>query len=448
MRKWNPVYRVTVYTKNETVTIKLPLTCKMTITRSILTQNTSANIELYNLSYETRKFIDQPPYQALTDNAKYVIVEAGYGDENSMYMIFKGYILEAFSSKQGGETDIITNIQAQALDLLISYSSYQFEAGTSNREIFKTLASDLINCSIANVGAIEGEIRTATTFEGNTLEQLNKVTGGNTFIDNGQINCILSNEVIDVPVPVITDSNALLQTPKRSAANLTVKMLFEPSLIVGQLLEIHSGIEPDFDGQYKVLGFTHDLYFSASTDGQRTTTAELWYTKNLQNSPIYVSGDKTQETVNKVKNETVLPVETSKVNTDWGFPLKSMQIRSNYGYRIHPIYKDKRFHDGIDLTAKMNTPVFAVADGKAEYVGLNGTLTSGYGKYIRIDHGNELKSFYGHLNSFSITQGQKVTKGQQIALSGNTGGSTGPHLHFGARKGNNKENPLKYLPKF
>lgn len=448
MRKWNPVYRVTVYTKNETIQVMLPLTCKMTITRSILTQNSTANIELYNLSLETRKAIDQPPFQALTDNRKYVTVEAGYGHENSMYLIFKGYIIEAYSSKQGGATNIITSIHANALDLLTSYSSYQFEAGTSNREIFKTLASDLTNCSIANIGAIEGEIRSATTFEGNTLEQLNKLTGGYTFIDNGQINCILSNEVIDVPIPVITDSNALLETPKRSAANLTVKTLFNPSLIVGQLLEIHSSIVPDYDGQYKVLGFTHDLYFSESTDGQRTTTAELWYTKNLQNSPIYVSGDKTQETVNKVKNETVSPVETSKVNTDWGFPLKTMQIRSNYGYRIHPIYKDKRLHDGIDLAAKLNTPVFAVADGKAEYVGLNGTLTKGYGKYIRIDHGNGLKSFYGHLNSYSISQGQKVTKGQQIALSGNTGGSTGPHLHFGVRKGNNKENPLKYLPKF
>lgn len=445
MFKWNPVYRVTIYTKDETITIELPLTCKMSITRSILTQNTSADIEIYNLAYQTRKSIDQPPFQALTENKKYVIVEAGYGQTNSMYIIFKGYILEAYSSKQGGSTDVITHIQAQALDLLTSYSSHQFEAGTSFRDIFKTLSADMPNCSIGNVGALEGEVKTATTFEGKTLEQLNKVTGGSTFIDNGQINCILQNEVIDVPVPLITDDNALLGTPKRSASNLTIKTLFEPSLIVGQLLEIQSVIERDFNGQYKVLGFTHDLYFSSSTEGQRTTSVELWYTKNLQNSPIYVSGDKVLNNVNKVKNEVISPVDNSIVDTNWIKPVDGV-ITSNYGKREQPKKGASINHSGVDLRAPIGTPVKAIADGiiSAARAGMRG-----YGIGVFIEHGvvdgKRIKSEYGHLSRYIVSLGQKVKKGQIIAYSGNSGTSTGPHLHLTIRENGEAVNPQKYI---
>lgn len=136
---------------------------------------------------------------------------------------------------------------------------------------------------------------------------------------------------------------------------------------------------------------------------------------------------------------------TDNIYEVWDSPLKLFHITSNYGWRIHPIFKKRIFHDGIDLRSKLNTPVYAVADGIVEYVGLNGSLTSGYGKYIRINHGDGLKSFYAHLNSYNVISGQKVKRGQQIALSGNTGGSQAPHLHFGARKNNTKLNPLDFL---
>lgn len=442
MRKWNPVYRVKVYTKDETVTIMLPITCTATITRSILTQNTSANIQLYNLSLTTRRAIDQPPFQALNENKKYVTVEAGYGDENAMYLIFKGYILQAYSSKQGGSTDIITNIEANALSYLTSRSSYQFEAGTSKRDIIKTLAGDLQDCTLANLGAIAGEIKTATTFEGNTLEQINKVSGGCSFIDNGQLNTILSNEVLDVPVPVITDSNALLQTPLRSAANLSIRTLFEPSLNVGQLIELHTNIEPDFDGQYKVLGFTHNVHFSASTNGERTTIIDVWYGKNTQNSPLYVSGDKVQEGFNKVKGEVVTPVEESKVNTNWIMPCSSGRISSVFGEQ-----RTDHIHNGIDIAVPIGTPIKSVADG---YV-IKASNASGYGKYVVVRHsvsGKIVTSEYGHISKWCVNAGQTVKQGQIIAYSGNEGTSSGAHLHLTIREGayrGKAVSPYKYI---
>ena len=450
MIKYNPVYRITIYraNKEDATEITLPITTSMTIARSILSNNTSANISIYNLSASTRKKIYQPPFQAFAEDAEFIKVEAGYGDYNSMYVIFSGRVMQAYSTKEGGGVDIETIIEAQPFDIYSSYSSYQFAAGTSYKEAINVLASDMPDCTLTNTGKIEGAFKTDTTIQGNTLDMINKISGGNTFIDNGQINSLLSNEVIDVPVPVITDSNALLSTPKRNAANLTIKILFEPSLIIGQLLEIHSGIEPDYDGQYKVLGFTHNLYFSGSTEGQRTTTVELWGGNLLENTPIYISGDQVQETFNKVKKEEVTPVVPSKSNLTLIAPVKG-RISSNYGTRFHPILKRNITHSGLDIAVKTGTPVKASADGKVVFSGWNGTETSGYGKLIKIDHGNlngsNCQTWYAHLSSLDVKDGTQVKQGQIIGKSGMTGYATGPHLHFEVRIRGQHQNPLKYI---
>ena len=129
----------------------------------------------------------------------------------------------------------------------------------------------------------------------------------------------------------------------------------------------------------------------------------------------------------------------------WIIPVpRGHRITSYHGYRIHPVLHDKRFHDGIDINAFANTPVYAVADGfvvKAEWY-------NGYGNYIEIDHGNGIHSFYGHLNKIYVTKGMRVSQGQTIALSGNTGLGTGEHLHFGVHKKGDTANPLEYLPGF
>lgn len=430
MLKFNPVYRLTIYRANEeeATVITLPLTASMNISRSILSNNTSAHISIYNLAPSTRKKIYQPPFQAFAPNAEFITVEAGYGDYNSMYMIFKGRVMQAYSTKEGGGVDVVTIIEAQPFDIYSSYSSHQFAAGTTYKDAINTLAADMPNCAISNIGTIKGAFKTDTTVQGNTLDTLNKLTGGNTFVDNGQINSILSNEVIDVPVPVITDANALLSTPKRNSANYTIKILFEPSLIIGQLLEIHSGIEPEYDGQYKVLGFTHELYFSGSGEGQRTTTVELWGGDLLENTPIYVSGDKVQETFNKVKGTDVQPVQPSKINTKWIMPCKG---------RIVGVYGEKRathIHNGIDIAVPIGTSVKAVADGKV----VEARRASGYGKFVVIEHkvnGKIVTSEYGHISRWTVNKGQIVSQGQTIALSGNEGRSDGPHCHLTIREG-------------
>lgn len=105
------------------------------------------------------------------------------------------------------------------------------------------------------------------------------------------------------------------------------------------------------------------------------------------------------------------------------------QVSSHYGMRVHPITGEDRQHDGLDLAAPEGTPVRAAADGVVSFAGENG----GYGNLVVIDHADGSQTAYGHLQDFSVTEGQSVTAGQTIARVGSTGVSTGPHLHFEVR---------------
>jgi murein DD-endopeptidase MepM/ murein hydrolase activator NlpD len=120
---------------------------------------------------------------------------------------------------------------------------------------------------------------------------------------------------------------------------------------------------------------------------------------------------------------------------NWQWPTNPHPVTSPFGQRWG------RLHDGIDIGVPTGTTVRAVDGGKVTKAGPNG----GYGTYVEIDHGGGLVSFYGHLSSISVRSGQRVGKGDAIARSGNTGHSTGPHLHFGVHKGGAARNPRDYL---
>lgn len=120
-------------------------------------------------------------------------------------------------------------------------------------------------------------------------------------------------------------------------------------------------------------------------------------------------------------------------------------ITSPYGWRVHPIFKSRTFHSGIDIGGPFNGAVQASNSGKVIYVGWYG----GYGKVVIIDHGlyngAKLTTLYAHLNSWNVSVGQYVSRGQVIAREGSTGYSTGPHVHFEVRVNGQTRNPLSYI---
>ena len=118
------------------------------------------------------------------------------------------------------------------------------------------------------------------------------------------------------------------------------------------------------------------------------------------------------------------------------------RITSNFGWRAHPIKKTRLFHNGLDIAVPSGTRVKAAAGGKVVHSG----WMNGFGYTVIIDHGRGIETLYAHNSKVSVAKGSMVNKGQVVALSGNTGLSTGPHLHFGVLQNEKPLNPKNYLP--
>ena len=131
------------------------------------------------------------------------------------------------------------------------------------------------------------------------------------------------------------------------------------------------------------------------------------------------------------------------VRTKFSLPLRRIRITSPYGMRRHPIYKDFRFHNGIDLAAHYE-PVYAMLDGTVTKVG----NTPSAGKFVTLQHGPDLEITYMHLSQIHVTKGDCVLSGELVAHSGNTGCSCSPHLHIKATYRHRSLNPIHILRLF
>ncbi|MCX6297958.1 MAG: peptidoglycan DD-metalloendopeptidase family protein [Bacteroidetes bacterium] len=118
------------------------------------------------------------------------------------------------------------------------------------------------------------------------------------------------------------------------------------------------------------------------------------------------------------------------------------RIASGFGYRIDPVYKDRRPHQGLDFTAPQGTPIYATADGTVKEVGFT---TSGFGNRVVINHGFGYETLYGHMYRFKARVGQRVKRGEVIGYVGNTGKSTGPHCHYEVHRGGRPVDPIYYF---
>lgn len=137
-------------------------------------------------------------------------------------------------------------------------------------------------------------------------------------------------------------------------------------------------------------------------------------------------------------------------NGKFRWPTYNRTITSEFGWRIHPVYNEKRFHSGVDIASGYGAAIMAAGNGvvifTAKPVQGQNTGGSGYGNYCIIDHGGGYTTLYGHCRYVYVKTGQKVKAGQKIGEVGSTGTSTGSHLHFEVRKSGSPVNPLRYLP--
>ncbi|PHN04625.1 peptidoglycan DD-metalloendopeptidase family protein [Flavilitoribacter nigricans] len=119
------------------------------------------------------------------------------------------------------------------------------------------------------------------------------------------------------------------------------------------------------------------------------------------------------------------------------------QITSAYGQRVHPVFKKKMLHRGVDFKAPLGTPIVATGDGTIEFA----DEEKMYGMKVIIQHDGEYKSLYAHMSEIKVKAGQRVTRGTVIGLVGSSGASTAPHLHYEIIKEGKAVNPADYLPK-
>jgi murein DD-endopeptidase MepM/ murein hydrolase activator NlpD len=122
-------------------------------------------------------------------------------------------------------------------------------------------------------------------------------------------------------------------------------------------------------------------------------------------------------------------------------PVQGFRLTSAFGNREHPILGGVRMHEGVDLAVPTGTPIYAPADGLVEMAQRFGS----YGNFIKILHGGEMETRYGHLSAYNVTAGEYVHKGDVIGYVGSTGRATGPHLHYEVRIDGHAVDPMPYL---
>ncbi len=255
--------------------IKPPFSMEFDVVRNILSSANDANIRIYNLSESTRKQI----YKDTSTIGIYRSVElqAGYGD--SLSTIFKGNIQRCYSTRQG--VDFVSNIVGYdgGFAYVIGQVESSFPQETPFSEVLEEIIKTLpkIEPVVVAAGYSEQNLQRGNTYSGNSADLLGQLTKGQFFVDNERAYVLGDHECIKGSIQVITSESGLLSTPIREETILTFDMLFEPRLLIGQLVELKSSTLKNFNGNYKVISLKHRGLISESVCGDAVTSVGLWY---------------------------------------------------------------------------------------------------------------------------------------------------------------------------
>lgn len=187
-------------------------------------------------------------------------------------------------------------------------------------------------------------------------------------------------------------------------------------------------------GATNKISYYEDL--SKMTNSQ--LAADLQLKVDVLEREIYAQANSFNEIVEMAKSQEAMMDNIPAIQPILNKDLK--HVASGWGFRIHPIYHTRKFHYGMDFSAKTGTDVFATGNAKVVYSGWR----QGYGNMVMLDHGYGYQTLYAHLFKSLVRVGQKVQRGDVIALVGNTGASVGPHLHYEVHKDGRPVDPRNY----
>jgi len=246
-------------------------------------------------------------------------------------------------------------------------------------------------------------------------------------------------------------------SPKEKRLNREIDILTSQYEIVGDKLNqvelVLDDIQNRDDNIYRVI-------FEAEPIPKSIRKAGYGGINRYQNLKRYSNSEliiKTNEKVDQISKQLYIQsksydeiIELAENKTDMLAALPAIQpvsnknlsrIASGYGYRIHPIYKTRKLHTGMDFSSKSGTPIYATGDGKISKLRRS---RRGYGNHVIIDHGYGYKTLYAHMKKYIVQKGQKVKRGEVIGYVGNTGTSVAPHLHYEVIKDGRKINPANF----
>lgn len=221
---------------------------------------------------------------------------------------------------------------------------------------------------------------------------------------------------------------------------------------VDQMQVVMTDLQQRDDNLYRVLFGAEPIPLSVRQGAQRKIdyyeqlaqmtnselAADLSLKVDLLEKEIYVQAKSYDEVAQMAKEQEIRMENIPAIQPVMNKDLK--RVASGYGMRIDPVYHVRKFHQGMDFTAPTGTEVFATGNAKVDFAGWK----QGYGNTVILDHGYGYKTLYAHLYKILVRKGQKVRRSDIIALVGNTGKSTGPHLHYEVRLNNKPVDPRNY----
>lgn len=274
--KFQRVFELTVQGQTFTHQLSTPLTLSLDVKRDTLASANTGRFVLYNLKETTRRDIFHDRYDTL--NYKQIQLKAGYSTDKTLPIIFQGNVQVAGSRREG--PNWITELECfdGGFGMINGQAAVTKPAGWNARDLFKSLVGGMPNVSLNAVGQIENQSTRGITVVGNAWDGVQSVIGEDfAFIDNERVNILAEDEYILVNgvIPLITGATGLLNSPRRQNAMIEVDLLFEPRLVVGQIVQLES-LETVNNGFYQVRGVAHRGLISDAVDGGVVTTASLW----------------------------------------------------------------------------------------------------------------------------------------------------------------------------
>jgi len=270
--KFNRQYSLLIELPDEEqIEIKPPFTLQLSIARDNKPSSNKGTFSVYNLGELNRRKIFQDRYDK---TYRRIQLKAGYGDD--IGIVFSGNLREAYSFRR--KNDYITYMDCMdgGIDYRESFSAFNVKKEEPKNNIVDRLLNDLTHTKRGVVSKSDDSSARGKVVIGNTAQQLSKETDGDFYIDNELAYVLGTNEFVEGEVIVINAANGLLSTPKRADKVITVEMLFDPRVFVGQIVELESIAEPNLNAQYKVVSIKHSGIISDAVSGQLKTVLDLW----------------------------------------------------------------------------------------------------------------------------------------------------------------------------